>query len=151
MRIESPAFSNNESISAKYTCDGADINPPLTFVDIPEEAKSLVLIMDDPDVPRHLRADGIWDHWIVFNISPSVRQITEGKEPTGVQGMGTGGGRGYQGPCPPDREHRYFFKLYALDTMLGLPEGARKQEIEAAMQGHVLAQSQLVGRYNRQI
>jgi Raf kinase inhibitor-like YbhB/YbcL family protein len=147
--ITSSAFEHNGTIPPKYTCDGEDINPPLMFADIPEGAKSLVLIMDDPDVPKNLRPDGMWDHWVVFNLEPTTVSIEEGKEPAGTSGNNSWGKRGYGGPCPPDREHRYFFKLYALDTKLDLPEGSSKKEVEQAMRGHVLAQGELIGLYNR--
>lgn len=149
MKLTSPAFEHEGKIPAKYTCDGENINPPLKIADVPSGAKSLVLIMDDPDVPKYLRKDGMWDHWVVFNIPPGVREIKEGEEPQGTHGIGTGSNLNYMGPCPPDREHRYFFKLYALDTELNLPEKATKQQIEKAMEGHILAETQLMGRYKR--
>jgi len=107
------------------------------------------LIMDDPDVPKHLRADGMWDHWVVFNIPPSLRNIRGGEEPEGTHGIGTGGKVNYYGPWPPDREHRYFFKLYALDRRLDLPEKATKAQVERAMEGHIIAKAELMGRYER--
>ncbi len=149
MKISSPAFKHNGKVPSLYTCEGKNINPPLEFVDIPKEAKSLVLIMDDPDVPHHLRKDGMWDHWILFNISPSIHQIKEDSTPVCNGGKTTWGHTQYGGPCPPDREHRYFFKLYALDTMLKLPTGATKQEIEKAMQDHILAKAELIGLYEK--
>ncbi len=151
MKLESSAFEHEGTIPAKYTCDGENISPPLKISDVPTSAKILVLIMDDPDVPRDHKPDGMWDHWLVWNIPPETKEIPEGQEPQGTIGKNTGGKFGYQGPCPPDREHRYFFKLYALDTMLDLSaETATKIDLEAAMQGHILAQSELMGRYNRQ-
>lgn len=149
MRLTSSAFDPGGKIPSQYTCDGANINPPLAIAEVPAAAKSLVLIVDDPDVPKRLRADGMWDHWIVFNLPASLREIPAGQEPAGVHGLGTGKNLNYYGPCPPDREHRYFFKLYALDTMLALAEGAAKSQVEAAMAGHVLAQTELIGRYER--
>lgn len=149
MKLTSPVFKHEGKIPLKYTCDGENINPPLTITDVPSGTKSMVLIMDDPDVPKYLRKDGMWDHWIVFNIPPGLRDVKEGKEPEGVHGIGTGGNLKYSGPCPPDREHRYFFKLYALDTELNLPEKATKQHVEKAMEGHILAQTQLMGQYER--
>lgn len=149
MKLTSPAFEQGGKIPAKYTCDGENINPPLTISDVPSEAKSLVLIMDDPDVPKRLRADGMWDHWIVFNMPPSLTEIVEGKEPEGIHGIGTGKNLDYYGPCPPDREHRYFFKLYALDTQLNLPEKATKKQVERAMTERILAKTELMGRYER--
>ncbi len=149
MKLTSSAFSHEGRIPSKYTCDGDNINPPLTISDVPPGARTLVLIMDDPDVPRAIRKDGMWDHWVVFNISPSVREIEEGVEPRGIHGAGTGGNEGYLGPCPPDREHRYFFKLYALDTELDLPKGAKKSQVEAAMKGRIMAETALMGKYER--
>jgi Raf kinase inhibitor-like YbhB/YbcL family protein len=150
MKLTSPAFDPDGKIPSKYTCDGENINPPLIISDVPDRAASFVLIMDDPDVPKRLRADGMWDHWVVFNIPPSTREIVEGEEPQGTHGMGTSGNLSYFGPCPPDREHRYFFKLYALDTELTLAEKATKHQVERAMEGHILARAELMGRYERQ-
>ena len=150
MEITSTAFTHDNSIPALYTCDGEGVSPPLTIRGVPESAKSLVLIMEDPDVSPQVREDRMWDHWIVFNIPPNTTQIPEGVEPEGVHGVGTSGTNAYHGPCPPDREHRYFFALYALDTFLDLPEGASKQDVLQAMEGHVIEQAELVGRYNRQ-
>ena len=149
MKITSSAFGHEEKIPSKYTCDGDNINPPLSFSGIPADAKGLALIMDDPDVPKHLRPDGMWDHWVVFNIPPNLASLDEGEEPSGVRGIGTGQNLDYYGPCPPDREHRYYFRLYALDTELDLPEGATKKEVESAMEGHILEQAVLMGRYER--
>lgn len=149
LSLTSPAFAHHTRIPRAYTCDGDDISPPLKIAGVPAGAKALVLIMDDPDVPKHLRPDGMWDHWVVWNIPPTTTEIPEGKEPQGVGGNNSWGRTGYGGPCPPDREHRYFFKLYALDTMLQLPAGASKKEAEKALQGHILAQAELVGLYER--
>lgn len=148
MNITSPAFLANLSIPSVYTCDGKNINPPLAFSDVPENAKSLVLIMDDPDVPPQAGVP-VWDHWVVFNIPPTVVGVEEGKNPEGILGKNTRGDLAYGGPCPPDREHRYFFKLYALDRMLSIKEGSTKKDVENAMQGHVLAKGELVGLYKR--
>lgn len=150
MNITSPAFGHNQLMPARYTCDGEEQSPPLCFNNIPAEAKSLVLIVEDPDVPKTIRADGLWDHWIVFNIPPAVTEISAGEEPPGLHGSGTSGSTAYQGPCPPDREHRYFFKLYALDIMLKLSPGASKKAVEHAMQNHIIARAELIGRYQRQ-
>lgn len=149
MKLTSPQFENNGRIPSKYTCEGEDINPPLAISDIPAGAKSLVLIMDDPDIPVPVRGENVWDHWIKFNIPPTTTTIAEGEEPEGVSGQGTSGNLKYHGPCPPDREHRYFFKLYALDTELGLPEGANKKEVEEALRGHVIADATLIGLYEK--
>ncbi len=149
MKLTSSAFQHEGSIPRQYTCDGQNINPPLTISNVPTGTKSLVIIMDDPDVPKHLRADGMWDHWIVFNIPPNTTQIIEGQEPHGIHGLGTGNTQEYYGPCPPDREHRYFFKLYALDTMLNLPAKSTKTQVENAMQHHILEKTELMGLYER--
>jgi hypothetical protein len=147
MQLTSPAFKEGGSIPSKFTCDGEGINPELSISGIPSNAKTLVLIMDDPDVPESVRKDRMWDHWVVFNIPPTTTKIPESSPPFGTPGKNTDGGLTYQGPCPPDREHRYFFKLYALDCSLSLPQGATKTEVEQAMKGHILQQSQLMGRY----
>jgi len=149
MRLISTAFENEGKIPSKYTCDSDNVSPQLSISEVPAEAQSLILIMDDPDVPKHIREDGMWDHWVVFNIPPDIREIPEGKEPPGTPGLGTNGDTGYFGPCPPDREHRYFFKLYALDTKLDLPEKTDKLSVEKAMTQHVIDQAYLMGRYER--
>ncbi len=149
MQITSPAFLNGAKIPSKFTCEGKDTNPPLDFKDVPREAKSLCLIMEDPDVPHTIRKDGRWVHWILFNIPPTLRSIDEGSRPPGVLGKGTGNRTAYQGPCPPDRRHRYYFTLYALDTLLTLPQGSTKEEVEKAMQGHIVAKSELMGTYEK--
>jgi hypothetical protein len=149
MRLTSSAFEHGGTIPPRFTCDGPNVSPPLAFAEIPAGTTSLVLIMDDPDVPRHLRADGMWDHWVVYNIPPDLTGIGEAEEPPGTPGIGTANNTTYFGPCPPDREHRYFFKLYALDRRLNLPAGSSKAQVEAAMEGHILAQSELMGRYER--
>jgi Raf kinase inhibitor-like YbhB/YbcL family protein len=149
MQLTSSAFNYEDYIPRKYTCDGANISPPLTISDVPAGTKSLVLILEDPDVPGYIREDQMWDHWIVFNIPPTTTQIEEGKEPAGIHGIGTGNNTKYYGPCPPDREHRYFFKLYALNKMLSLPEKSTKHDIEKAMEIHILAKATLIGIYGR--
>jgi len=149
MKLKSSAFQENGIIPSLYTCEGKRINPPLEFIDIPIEAKSLVLIMDDPDVPKSLRADGMFDHWVVFNIAPSTKKIEENATPRGIQGKNTAGENKYYPPCPPDREHRYFFKLYALSKMLDLPAGSTKKEVEKACQGHIIEQCQLIALYEK--
>jgi Raf kinase inhibitor-like YbhB/YbcL family protein len=150
MQLVSSAFENEGRIPSRYTCDGENVSPPLFISDVPAEAKTLVLIMDDHDVPKAIREDGTWDHWVVFDIPATVRELREGTEPPGVHGLGTGGNTGYYGPCPPDREHRYFFRLYALDTSLGLPEKTGKFDVERAMKDHIIDKAHLVGRYERQ-
>lgn len=149
MKLTSSVFKEGGIIPSVYTCEGKNINPPLEISGVPANAKSLVLINDDPDVPKTLRPDGMYDHWIIFNMPPNTHKLAEHSTPPGVQGKSTNGKNQYVGPCPPDREHRYFFKLYALDTMLDLPAGATKKEVEKAMHGHVIAQCQLLGRYEK--
>jgi len=148
MTLTSDTFVHDALIPSKYTCDGDNSNPPLEWSGVPEGARSLVLIMDDPDAVKP--AGKVWDHWVVFNMNPQTRSVEQGIEPNGVLGVNSGGGLGYQGPCPPDGEHRYVFKLYALDTTLDLTEGATKAHVEQAMEGHVLAQGELIGRYVRE-
>ena len=157
LSLTSPAFENNASIPSKYTCDeDRTVSPPLDIAGVPESTKSLALIMDDPDVPKVRKPDGVFDHWIVFNL-PAGRQalrIEEGRVPDGaVVGANGAGQNAYTGPCPPKEyepsEHRYFFKLYGLDTVLDLPTGASKKDVENAMQGHVIEQAQLIGKYKR--
>ncbi len=147
MELTSPAFKHNGKIPSKYTCEGENVSPPLKIDDAPLDVKSFVLIMDDPDAVKP--AGKIWVHWVVFNIPGETEEIAEGEEPKGVQGEGTSGDLGYQGPCPPDGEHRYFFRLYALDEELPLKEGATKVEIEDAMEGHILEETELVGKYKK--
>lgn len=146
MKIESSAFGNNQSIPSKYTCDGENISPPLKISGVPEGTKSLVLISDDPDAPM-----GTWVHWTVWNIDPQTQEIAENSLPPGaVEGETSFGKPGYGGPCPPSGTHRYFFKLYALDTSLDFDSSAKVKDIEQAMQGHVLDSAELVGLYKRQ-
>lgn len=149
MKLVSSVFHEGGSIPSLYTCEGKGINPPLEISSVPPNAKSLVLIMDDPDVPKSLRPSGMFDHWVVFNIPPSTHKIAENATPPGIQGQNTKGQNQYYGPCPPDRQHRYFFKLYALDAMLSLPAGSTKAEVEKAMAPHILAQCQLIGLYEK--
>lgn len=144
MKLTSSTFMHNGNIPSEYTCDGTDISPPLSISDVPANTKSLVLISDDPDAPV-----GTWDHWVVFNIPASTTQISKGTEPKGTAGKNSWGRTGYGGPCPPSGTHRYFFKLYALDTELNLPVGSAKKQIESAMQGHILAKAELIGLYKR--
>jgi Raf kinase inhibitor-like YbhB/YbcL family protein len=143
LSVESPAFENNKLIPAKYTCDGDDVNPPLTIEGVPEGTKTLALIVDDPDAPM-----GTWDHWIVWNIPATTSKIAENTVP-GTEGMNDFRKRSYGGPCPPSGTHRYFFKVYALDVKLDLSPTSRKRDVEKAMQGHVLAKGELVGLYRR--
>jgi len=147
MKLTSPAFTHEGSIPSTYTCDGENISPPLAISEVPEGTQSLALIMDDPDAMKP--AGKVWDHWLVWNIDSNTTNIVAGEEPTGTHGTGTAGGQTYQGPCPPDAEHRYSFRLYALDTMLDLPSGSTKADLEQAMDGHILVQTELAGKYNR--
>nr|MDO8132980.1 YbhB/YbcL family Raf kinase inhibitor-like protein [Candidatus Njordarchaeum guaymaensis] len=140
--MTSPAFENKGSIPSKYTCDGRDVNPPLKIEDIPKETQSLVLIVDDPDAPA-----GTFDHWIVWNIPPTER-IEENSVP-GTEGLNDLRKHSYGGPCPPSGTHRYFFKVYALDTKLSLNPNSRKRDLEKAMTGHILAKGELIGLYRR--
>jgi len=143
--LSSPDFLNLESIPSEYTCDGENINPNLEISGVNvEKAKSLVLIMDDPDA-----SDGVWDHWIKFNISAETRNINAGEIIEGIAGEGTGGNLEYTGPCPPEGKHNYIFKLYVLDIELTLPEGSSKAEVEEAMMGHTVQSAELVGVYER--
>ncbi len=149
MKLESAAFRHEEEIPAKYTCDGREISPPLKISSVPQNAKSLVLIMEDPDVPKAIRPDGLWIHWVVFNIVPTDQEIAEATSFEGVAGKNTKGSLGYIGPSPPSGSHRYFFKLYALDKMLDLSQGASKIQIEEAMKDHVIEETALMGKYAR--
>jgi hypothetical protein len=143
MQITSPSFSNNGNIPSEFTCSGSDLNPQLNFANIPENTKSLALIMDDPDAPN-----STWIHWVIFNISPKTTVINKNSAPSGaIQGINSWGTSNYGGPCPPSGTHRYFFKLYALDNTLSLSSSASKANVESAMQGHILSQATLIGKY----
>jgi Raf kinase inhibitor-like YbhB/YbcL family protein len=150
MVLKSPAFSEGDMIPRKYTCDGANVSPPLTWSGVPAGVKSLALICDDPDAPR-----GTFVHWVVFNIPPSSSGLREGLsndktlQDGSKQGLNDFRRIGYGGPCPPSGTHRYYFKLYALDTELGLDPGATKKELLEAMEGHILAEASLMGKYRR--
>ena len=145
LAISSPAFTNNSVIPSRYTCDGEDSNPPLEISGVPEGAKSLALIVDDPDAPSH---DFV--HWVMWNISSNTREIAENMVPQGAaEGMTDFGKTGFGGPCPRSGTHRYYFKLYALDTTFDLPASTSKKELEAAMRGHILDDSELLGLYTR--
>lgn len=146
MIIQSPEFEHHQPIPKKYTCQGEDLSPPLSFGEIPSEAKSLVLIVDDPDAPH-----GTFDHWIVWNLEPRLSGLVTGvKLDPSQQGRNGFNQMIYRGPCPPPgRPHRYFFKLYALDKRLQLPQGADKKTVEEAMKGHILDHAELVGTYQK--
>lgn len=142
MKISSSAFKNGEKIPSEFTCDGENASPPLAIADVPEGAVSLVLIMDDVDAPA-----GVFDHRVVFDL-PVVAEIKSGQEP-GVGGRNSFGKTGYGGPCPHQGEHRYYFRLFALDTKLGLPAGSAREAVEKAMGDHVLERADLAGKYAR--
>ena len=150
MILDSPAFTAGGAIPAKYTCDGEDLSPPLRWSDVPANARSLALLADDPDAPR-----GTWVHWVVWNIPTDKQVLGEGFPARDTssnriqQGMTDFQRPGYGGPCPPSGTHRYFFKLYALDTVLHLPAQTTKRELEKAMTGHIVDQAELMGTYQR--
>lgn len=144
-KLTSPAFNHGSQIPSKYTCDGENINPHLVIHGVPERAKSLALLMEDPDAPA-----GLWVHWVVWDISPETKEIREHTAPNGAwEGVNSGGEQGYTGPCPPPGIHRYFFRLFALDSRLKLPEESTKEELETAMAGHIMATAELMGTYAR--
>lgn len=149
--VTSPAFEDGGMIPKQYTCDGEDISPPLNISGVPTEARSLAMVADDPDAPA-----GTWVHWVLYNLPPGTTELPENmpvdeKIQNGAKhGVTDFGGFGYGGPCPPSGTHRYYFKMYALDTMLDLSGRVTKAEVIKAMQGHVLAEGQLMGRYQRQ-
>jgi len=155
MIIESPSFMHDSVIPARHTCDGPNVSPPLTWAGIPAGTKSLALIVDDPDAPDPAAPKMTWVHWVLYNIPPDANGLTEGiavKDlPAGtLQGVNDWQRIGYGGPCPPVGKHRYFFKLYALDTVLPDLKRPTKVVLEKAMQGRVLAHSELIGLYHRQ-
>lgn len=147
LELFSTQFKQGEPLPQMYTCDGRNISPPLAWKDVPTGTKSLVLILEDPDAPA-----GTWDHWILYNIPPTVTSLSEdfANLPNGtLGGKNSWNNTTYGGPCPPDREHRYFFKLYAVDTMLPNQLGLDKQAIGKALKDHVLASTELMTRYQR--
>jgi hypothetical protein len=154
--LTSPAFENGGMIPAKYTCDeNRGLSPALVWSGAPEGTKSFVLIMDDPDIPQVVKeARGIaaFDHWTLFNIPPEAREILEGRT-IGTPGANTAGNASYTGPCPPPEyepsEHRYFFRLYALNSLLPLPVGATKEDVLASLAPHLIEKTELIGRYSR--
>ncbi len=144
MEISSPSFDHNMTIPERYTCQGENVSPPLIFEQIPKNALSLALIMDDPDAPQ-----GTFDHWIVWNMLPTSKGLERGEKglKTGINSYSV---NEYKGPCPPPgKPHRYFFKLYALDTFLELPDSTTKKALEGAMQGHIIEQSEFIGIFER--
>ena len=150
LTIRSPVLHEGGSIPARYTCDGEDVSPPLEWSGVPKGANTLALTCDDPDAPS-----GLWVHWVVFDLPPSVTGLPEGVPPTpeisggGRQGKNDFRKIGYGGPCPPSGTHRYVFTLYALDSPSGLPAGATRQDLLAATKNHVLGQATLTGTYSR--
>jgi len=142
LELRSTVFSHNGHIPPKYSCEGENINPPLETSNIPDGTKTLALIVEDPDAPR-----GVFDHWLVWNILPN-EAIAERSNP-GISGTNSFGKTGYGGPCPPSGTHRYFFKVYALDTELDLPAGSDKKTLLSAMNDHILAQGELMGHYQK--
>jgi Raf kinase inhibitor-like YbhB/YbcL family protein len=145
LKISSPAFENGGKIPKKYSCDGANVSPPLKIEIVPSNTKSLALVFDDSDAPS-----GTYVHWILWNIAPGVREIKENSIPEGVvQGTNDFKKRNYGGPCPPRRAHKYVFKIYALDILLNLNPNGTKKDLEKAMEGHIISRSQLTGLYKR--
>lgn len=154
LTVRSTAFEHRKEIPRDYTCEGSDVSPPLSWEGAPGGTKSLVLIVDDPDAPDPKNPKVTWVHWVVWDIPPTAGSLpegaSEGKLPAGArEGLNDWKRTGYGGPCPPIGRHRYVHKLYALDTMLGEIDGAGKPEVERAMQGHILGQTELVGTYEK--
>lgn len=145
LAISSKAFSHMGMIPKVYTCDGKDVNPPLSFENVPEGTKSFALIVDDPDAPV-----GLWIHWVLWNIAGEASGIEEDAVPPGaLQGKNSWGRNDYGGPCPPSGTHRYFFKLFALDSPIQLAAGSSKEQLEKAISGHILGKAEIVGLYRR--
>ncbi len=145
IQITSTAFAEGDKIPPLYTCDDQNVSPPLAWTNVPTSTVSLALIMDDPDAPS-----GTWVHWVLFNLPASTNGLAQGQDGGGPAGKNDFNKLGYGGPCPPrNSTHRYYIKLYALDKLLDLKAGATKAQVERDMQGHLLAQGQLMGRYGR--
>ncbi|OQY06121.1 MAG: phosphatidylethanolamine-binding protein [Desulfobacteraceae bacterium 4572_123] len=150
MKLSSPAFNDGDMIPVRYTCDGVDISPPLKWESVPEDTKSIALICDDPDAPA-----GTWVHWVYFDIPADTRGLPESIAPQekpdngGKQGINDFRRAGYGGPCPPGGTHRYYFKIYALETILNLPADTDKKQLLKAMKGHIIGQAELMGKYKR--
>jgi len=152
LTIQSSAFAHNGAIPAKYTCEGGDVSPPLAWSGVPPDTRSLVLIVDDPDAPDPAAPKMTWVHWVLYNLPPSTDGLEEAVSllPTGaLEGLNDWKRTGYGGPCPPIGRHRYFHKLYALDMMLPDLDWPAKAKVETEMKGHVLAQAELVGTYQK--
>lgn len=151
LHLTSPAFDNGDAIPAKYTCEGRDISPPLQWTGVPNGTRSLSLVCDDPDAPT-----GTWVHWVLYDVPPKFSELAEGVPTSEVTPEGMKQGRndfdrtGYGGPCPPPgKAHRYYFRVYALDIAPGLPAGATRDDLMRAIEGHVLEEAELMGRYER--
>lgn len=150
MEINSPAFEAGGLIPPQYTCDGQNISPPMSWTNVPAHTKSLALICDDPDAPV-----GTWVHWVIFNLPADLKELPENTPPQKTLQNGAKQGKndfrkiGYGGPCPPSGTHRYFFELYALNTVLNLEAGVTKADLLKTMEGHILAESRLMGKYKR--
>lgn len=145
MELRSPKFRNGNPIPPQYTCDGINISPPLNFIDVPKESASLALIVEDPDAPN-----GTWVHWLIWNIPPHLTSIDEHFVMKGtVEGVTSFGRSGWGGPCPPEGVHRYFFKLYALDSMLQIPNSSGVIVLKKAMDGHIIKKAELMGTYTK--
>ncbi len=154
LTLKSRAFDNGGEIPSRYTCEGEDVSPSLVWTGVPETARSLVLIIDDPDAPDPKAPKMIWVHWVLYNIPPDVTGLPEGVVPAKLspgmmEGLNDWKRIGYGGPCPPIGRHRYFHKLYALDTVLEVIDTPTKAKVEAAMKGHVIAQTELMGTYQK--
>ena len=155
MHLSAPAFSSNAAIPTPFTCQGADRSPPLAWTDVPAGTKSLAIIVDDPDAPDPDAPKTTWVHWVLYNLPPETTALAEGMKASAMpkssrEGLNDWKAVGYRGPCPPIGRHRYFFKVYALNTVLpDLGKAATKATLEKAMHGHILGQAQLVGTYQK--
>ena len=145
MKLSSPDFKEGENIPERFTCDGKDVSPTLQIEGVPKEAKSLVVIVEDRDAP-----DGNFTHWLLWNIAPNLTEIVGNKPPpSAVQGVNDFGKKKYSGPCPPPGTHRYYFKLYALDTTLNFPPKSKRKTVDSAIKGHIIVEATLMGKYAR--
>ncbi|MBC7836621.1 YbhB/YbcL family Raf kinase inhibitor-like protein [Acetobacteraceae bacterium] len=153
MKLTSSVFVDGGEIPLVYTCEGDNVSPPLSISEVPAGTQALALIVHDPDVPKQVKPDGIFDHWVMFNITPTTTQIAQSETP-GIEGNNGAGTLGYRGPCPPKEyqpsRHRYIFTLYALTTELPLAQGASKEDVLEAMEGNIIAQTELIGTYEKQ-
>ncbi len=154
LTLKSSVFENGAEIPARYTCEGDDVSPPLNWEGVPEVARSLVLIVDDPDAPDPRAPKTVWVHWVLYNIPPDINSLAEHitsvtLPPGAIEGINDWNHHGYGGPCPPIGRHRYFHKLYALDIVLEGSNQQTKADVEAAMYGHIIAQAELVGTFEK--